>query len=591
MPGRIGRAFGVLPCRLPHGGGFACQASLVSSTPSDAATTAANAATADTAEHRLPHGSFHIPKVTPEDRRRVLTSLHVLPEVGWAQRFVVMITLSALVAIMGLDADSPALVIGAMLIAPLMAPVLGLAANIAMALGRHATRSAFTVILSTAGVILLSYLVAKMLPNGELPGEVLARTRPDIRDLVVGLAAGAAGAYATVRSDMSSSLPGVAVAVALIPPLCVVGYTLEAGYPQFAQGAFLLYSANLAAIVFAGTVVFVITGLVPQRRLSTMTPWVAFGVFCAAVATLLIAIPLARTSSSALSNARVNQETYEAVIDWIGPLDLDIVGDIRIDGAMVEVSVEGPDQAAPTETLRQRLIPIIGADVDLDVRATQVTEVAPNAPVIEPPSDIEVFRDKVAGVVDAWLELEGGEEDLRISDLQIEADQVTGVVSGPFQPNNEVLESLLEEETGTQLLVKMQFDETQPLAVAEEVEPTEEELNLLQLRQVANLWAADTADSNNPIVINAVERTPAGVIVELTGPRAPRIDDLHNQLVEARGLSDPAIEIRYVPRRVLDTTPPTTLPPATTVAPDGDAPPDTTLPDATLPASPPTTGG
>ena len=96
-----------------------------------------------------------------------------------------MMAMSVIVAIMGLSANSPALVIGAMLIAPLMTPVLGIAASIAMALTDAVARSVATVLAATVGAIAISYLIAGWLPGQLLTGEVLARTAPDARDLVV----------------------------------------------------------------------------------------------------------------------------------------------------------------------------------------------------------------------------------------------------------------------------------------------------------------------------------------------------------------------------------------------------------------------
>lgn len=165
--------------------------------------------------------------LTSEERQRVMAELAIKRQEHWAYRFTVMITLSVIVAVMGLSANSAAVVIGAMLLAPLMQPVLGTAACISMALFRKSLRSLTVVGLATVWAIALSYVLAALFVNGELPGEVTSRTAPDIRDLVVALAAGTAGAYATVRKDASASLPGVAVAVALVPPLGAVGISLD----------------------------------------------------------------------------------------------------------------------------------------------------------------------------------------------------------------------------------------------------------------------------------------------------------------------------------------------------------------------------
>ncbi|MDH5290548.1 MAG: TIGR00341 family protein, partial [Acidimicrobiia bacterium] len=186
----------------------------------------------------------------------------------WARSFAVLLTLSVMVAVMGLSADSAAVVIGAMLIAPLMGPVLAVAASLAMTLRRHTVVSLVKVVAATVWSVVLAYALSRALPGTALSAEALARTQPDVRDLLVALAAGAAGAYATVRRDVSAALPGVAVAVALVPPLATVGISLEAGKADLVAGAFLLYITNLAAIVFAGVMVFVATGFVPARRIT-----------------------------------------------------------------------------------------------------------------------------------------------------------------------------------------------------------------------------------------------------------------------------------------------------------------------------------
>jgi len=133
----------------------------------------------------LPRPSAKRWGMNPEDRMRVMEACLVIPGAGWALHFSLMMTMSVIVAIMGLSANSAALVIGAMLIAPLMTPVLGIAAAIAMALGDAVVRSATTVAAATAGAIGGSYIIAGWLPGELLTDEVLARTAPDARDLVV----------------------------------------------------------------------------------------------------------------------------------------------------------------------------------------------------------------------------------------------------------------------------------------------------------------------------------------------------------------------------------------------------------------------
>ena len=140
--------------------------------------------------------------------------------------FFVMITLAATIATLGLLLNSAAVIIGGMLVAPLMSPVIGIALAIALGnvrLLRDALESTFKGIFLT---VVVALFLASIVPLGEPTGEVLARTSPNLLDLMIALASGAAGAYAVSRKDVSAALPGVAIAAALVPPLGVVGVGL-----------------------------------------------------------------------------------------------------------------------------------------------------------------------------------------------------------------------------------------------------------------------------------------------------------------------------------------------------------------------------
>ncbi|MCB0964260.1 MAG: DUF389 domain-containing protein, partial [Acidimicrobiales bacterium] len=278
----------------------------------------------------------------PEERGRVMDALAMRARGGSSFGFWLMTTLSVTVATMGLSSDSAAVVIGAMLLAPLMTPVLAVAASIAMALPRALRRAAAVVVGATAWSVLVAYLLALGLPDGPLPGEVLSRTSPDLRDLVVALAAGAAGAYATIRRDVSSALPGVAVAVALVPPLAAVGVALEAGEPTLAKGAALLYLANLVAIVAVATAVFLATGFVPARRLALKRGRVALGAAAALVATLAIAVPLTAATVDAARAGNERDRVRDAVEDWLAGSGGEIDA-IDVGADQVAIHVSGPN--------------------------------------------------------------------------------------------------------------------------------------------------------------------------------------------------------------------------------------------------------
>jgi uncharacterized hydrophobic protein (TIGR00271 family) len=179
----------------------------------------------------------------------------------WSQVFF-----SAGIATLGLALNSPAVIIGAMLISPLMGPIL--ASGLALATGDFvlAARAAANLLLSCLLAILFAVVLVALLPFKEITAEIAARTQPNTLDLVVALFSGAVGSIAICKEvkGVVTSIPGVAIAVALMPPLCVVGYgiglalTLNLGDGgRIARGGALLFLTNLVAIVFTAMVVFV----------------------------------------------------------------------------------------------------------------------------------------------------------------------------------------------------------------------------------------------------------------------------------------------------------------------------------------------
>jgi len=207
----------------------------------------------------------------PNERKRIFDDLFFENDRRgpYLKRFVVLIVLSALIAAFGLINDSAAVVIGAMLIAPLMTPMLGSAAAIVEGWPRRFAETFAIVIFGALMAMAVGFIVAVVLPRlydgSPLPGEILARTAPNLVDLGIALAAGAAGAYIMIRSEASSALPGVGIAVALIPPLATVGITAGVGERDLAFGALLLFITNLLAIVLAAGITFSLAGFGAYR--------------------------------------------------------------------------------------------------------------------------------------------------------------------------------------------------------------------------------------------------------------------------------------------------------------------------------------
>ena len=211
--------------------------------------------------------------------------------------FWVLLVLAAIIASAGVVADSTATVIGAMIVAPLMTPILGTALALVLADRRHLLHNVGLVLAGAVVVVVIGYLVGASHAVDVVAAtnsQVAGRVSPKLIDLTAALATGVVGAFALVRSDVSDTLPGVAIAISLVPPLAVVGLTLESGQPTEAAGALLLFATNVAAIIATGTFVL-LAFRVRQAVAVSGRPIAAVSKGTIAVvvaAVILIAVPL-----------------------------------------------------------------------------------------------------------------------------------------------------------------------------------------------------------------------------------------------------------------------------------------------------------
>ncbi len=184
-------------------------------------------------------------------------------------RFYAMVAASTAIATFGLISNSTAVVIGAMLVAPLMTPIFG----IALALVRgDASLLARSIRAEIAGVFLTVMLAACfgfLMPELQATQEMLSRTKPNLLDLLVAVFAGFAGAYAMVDEHISPALPGVAIATAIVPPLANSGLCIALGAYYGAVGSFLLFFANFLSILLVASIIFWTSGM--ARELGSIT--------------------------------------------------------------------------------------------------------------------------------------------------------------------------------------------------------------------------------------------------------------------------------------------------------------------------------
>ncbi|TVQ80113.1 MAG: TIGR00341 family protein [Flavobacteriales bacterium] len=179
--------------------------------------------------------------------------------------YLVLMVLSTTLATFGLFADSTPVVIGAMILAPLMSPIISLSMG-ALRQDKNLIFSSTNTILTGLGIcILFAIFITLITPIKNPNSEILSRTNPNLLDLGIAVISGIAGAYAHAREEVAKTLAGVAIAVALVPPLVVAGIGL--GWMDWSvfSGALLLLLTNLAGMVLAASVTFMLLGFSPFR--------------------------------------------------------------------------------------------------------------------------------------------------------------------------------------------------------------------------------------------------------------------------------------------------------------------------------------
>jgi len=285
--------------------------------------------------------------------------------------FAVLTVFSASIAALGLLADSGAVVIGAMLVAPLMGPITAAAAAIVRARNFELVRALALVALGTALAISTGWLVAMIAASdiassAELPREIATRTFPSLIDLGVAITAGAAAGFITPRSSISSALPGVGISVALVPPLAVVGITAQAGLTDEAGNALLLFLTNLAAIVFAAAVMLLWAGIRPREREGL--PSVGRRLLITLTIVAIIAIPLSLHTRDAVRDRNLNRAVLASIAEWDADarvVELEVV--ISGNRADIELDVVGPSENPEPWRLGDLIRDESGYDVDLEL--------------------------------------------------------------------------------------------------------------------------------------------------------------------------------------------------------------------------------
>jgi len=289
----------------------------------------------------------------------------IVDESGWSPRYAFMTMMSAGIAVLGLLLSSPAVVIGAMLISPLMNPILGFGFSLALFDFRELRRSLKALALGAIAAVVFTALIVTVSPLQAPTAEIVARTRPNLFDLAVALFAALAGSFAIIRGR-GETIVGVAIATALMPPLAVVGYGIATRNVPVGAGAFALFVTNFITIALSATAMARIYGFGHHlsRRQGWMQTIVLFLVF------VVMAVPLGISLNSIGREAVAVSQARSLLTDRFGEearvtqLDLDFAADPLVVRAVV-ITPRGKMQKTPI--IQTALTETLGRPIRLDL--------------------------------------------------------------------------------------------------------------------------------------------------------------------------------------------------------------------------------
>lgn len=239
--------------------------------------------------------------------------------------YVTLLGLSVVLATLGLVQDSVAVIIGAMLVAPLLGPLSAIAIGLVTARTPLFRRGAVTLALGTVAAIGVSLAVGLVLPLTGPTDQMLLRGAPSLLDVGVAMASGLVGAFATARKDIPAALAGVAIAAALVPPVCTVGLGMALGDASLAWGALLLYAINVSAVVATGAGAFWWFGLHPVEQDAATRRRIVSALMAAALALVVVTTVVGLVEAQRREQAAATQlETDLNVGEGVEVVDIEV---------------------------------------------------------------------------------------------------------------------------------------------------------------------------------------------------------------------------------------------------------------------------
>ena len=286
--------------------------------------------------------------------------------------YVVMIVLSAALATLGLLTNSVAVIIGAMLVAPLMSPISSFSIGMATGILHLARRASLTLFTGVTLALLISILMGVLLPIDTPTDEMLARGSPNLLDAAIALVSGWVAAYATARKGIPAALAGVAIAAALMPPISTIGLGIALQDFDLAFGANLLFLANIAFIIAAQYITFLWMGMHPteDREGASLNHSRAWWIVLF-LTTVMILLIFVRLGSQAIDEAQIREQLQAEAFGGAAVVEYHVISSVPLS---VQLIVQSDHQIRPDEVeAAQKLINYLyQQEVHLTVVARQV---------------------------------------------------------------------------------------------------------------------------------------------------------------------------------------------------------------------------
>jgi uncharacterized hydrophobic protein (TIGR00271 family) len=247
-------------------------------------------------------------KIKPQDLHEIQAGL--LEESTLDINYIVLILGSCMIATLGLLSNSAAVIIGAMIIAPLVLPIRGLAFGALEGNVVLFRKGLIAIVVGTLLAIFLAWLLGSMVRLPEFGSEVVVRSQPTLLDLGIAVTAGGISGFAKVQPKVSASLAGTAIAVALMPSICVIGLGLSQADWSLSWGATLLYLINLLGITLSCMLTFLIAGYTPLNRARKALGWTL-------IFTGILLMPLSASFVGLMNHARLEASLKQTLLNRI----------------------------------------------------------------------------------------------------------------------------------------------------------------------------------------------------------------------------------------------------------------------------------